>query len=155
REFRSLEELQLVLGVTQAVFDAVQPFITVYSGQAEVDLRYASPQLLEILASDLKARNMDDQAVRKRLEAVSGDEVDETDSQNDAENRTYTITAEARMGDEASAGLEVVAKMQTAGEPLFQISDWKQLLQGPSLFDEAMEYPVITIQDEFRYDDKY
>ena len=155
--FQSVEELQLVLGMNEVIFKAMEPFITVYSGQAEVDLRYASPQLLAILARELKERNIDDTALQQRLDApsqtddVSGVEEGATD----VENQTYTITAEASIGDDASAGLEVVAKKQESntGSP-FQVLDWKQIVQGPSLFDGTMEYSVITIQDEFRYGDR-
>ena len=154
--FQSVEDLMLVLGMNEAIFNYLQPFITIYSGQAEIDMRYASPSLLAILATELQKRNIDDQALRKRMDDFADDEVPDTGLAPAAKNQTYTIAAEARVHGEASAGLEAVVKIQGAGESMpFQVLDWKQKLQGPSLFDDAMAYPLITIRDEFRYDDRY
>ncbi len=155
--FQSLEELQLVLGLNADIFRVIRPFITVYSGQAEVDLQNASPQLLAIIARENKNRNIDDVALKNRMQAEGGSEdLGESGGGGGAGNQTYTILAEAVVRGESSAGLEVVIRSQGGelGEP-FQVLDWKQSLQGLSLFDEALEYPVITIQDEFRYDDRY
>lgn len=157
RAFQSLEELQLVLGMNEAIFSAVEPFITVYSGLSEVDVTNASSQLLAILTKDLKQRNMDDGAIQKRLEDTAGGngETDNLGIASGGENQTYTIVAEAMLRNEASVGLEAVVQSQDGdtGTP-FQVLDWKQRLQGQSLFDAAMDYPVITI-DEFKYDDRY
>jgi len=157
--FQSLDELQLVLGMNEEIFSRMQPFITVYSGKTEVDLQYASPQLLTILAKELKGRNIDDTALKNRLDQVNDGETNELMDSGAAlgsQNQTYTIDAEAIVQGEGSAGLEVITKSQGSamGTP-FQVLDWKQTVNGPSLFDEAIEYPVITIQDEFRYDDRY
>lgn len=167
--FQNLEELQLVLGMNEAIYNQIEPWITVYSGMAEVNQRDASLELLAVLDQDLERRNIHDESLKKRL---SADEASQDGEENDAEqtsiseNQTYTITAEAKVRDEASAVLEVVVKYQDNqnGSP-FQVLDWKQNLQylqdpqgsegnkGLSLFDGAMEHLVITIQDEFRYDD--
>lgn len=156
--FQSLEELQLVLGMNEAVFNTIRPFITVYSGQTEVDLNNASPQLLAIIARELKERNIDDVALKNRMEsAEETQEFDESEADDvSVENQTYTIIAEALVRGESLAGLEAVISKQgdEMGQP-FQVLDWKQNLQEPSLFDDTLGYPVITIQDEFRYDDRY
>lgn len=156
--FQSLEELQLVLGMNEGIFSAIRPFITVYSGETEVNQRFASPEILAILANDLKDRNIQDVALQKRLQAEHDTKSDEFDLEQAFinENQTYTIIAEAIVHNEASAGLEVVLK--SLGNDSFtpyEIMDWKQNLQGLSSFDNAMESPVITIQDEFRYDNRY
>lgn len=156
--FQSLEELQLVLGMNERVFSAIQPFITIYSGEAEVNQRFASPEMLAILAEDLKDRNIDDVSLQKRLQAGNDANSDVGDSEQAfiGENQTYTIIAEAIVQNEASAGLEVVVKsLGNDSFTPFEIMDWKQNLQGLSSFDDAMESTIITIQDEFRYDDKY
>lgn len=155
--FQTLEELQLVLGMNEAIFTAIQPFITLYSGQAEVNINTASPELLSLLASELKKRNIQDVALENRLAKTGEANVDAGAGAGLAgESETYTILAEAMVHDEAVAGLEVVVKSQGGEADMpYQILDWKQNVQGPSLFDEAMGYAVITIQDEFRYDDRY
>ncbi|QPK64644.1 general secretion pathway protein GspK [Methylomonas sp. LL1] len=155
--FQSLEELQLVLGMTERIFNAIQPWITVYSGQAQVNQDQASPELLAILAEDLKQRNIQDASLQQHLDAVNNPDSDIMDSEQSAigENQAFTIIAEARLHDEAASGLEAVVKSQGIENPLpFETLDWKQNLTGLSLFDEEMENSIITIQDEFRYDDR-
>ena len=156
--FQNVEELQLVLGMNADIFSAMRPYITVHSGQAEVDIRNASPQLLAIIARELKSRNIDDAALQNQMERSDDESNDPMGSGSaiNAQNQTYTIISEALIGGESSAGLEAVVKSQGGGvgEP-FQILDWKENLQGPSLFDDVMVYPIITIHDEFRYDDRY
>lgn len=158
--FQSLEELQQVLGMNEAIFTAIQSLITVYSGQSEIDQQSAAPELLAILAADLKKRNIHDESLKKSAQAIedSANELDNTEQSaiGISENQTYTIVVEAQVQHETSSTLEVVMRYQGQSqeslEP-FAILDWKQNLQTTSLFNLAMEYPVITIQDEFRYDD--
>ena len=156
--FQSLEELQLVLGMNEMIFNAIQPWITVYSGQAQVNQRDAAPELLAILAEDLKQRNIQDVNLLQQLNPDDGQDSDIMGGEQSAiaENQAFTIVAEARLHEEASAGLEVVVQSQGAENSVpFEILDWKQSLYGRSLFDEAMEYSIIRIQDEFRYDDRF
>lgn len=156
--FQNLEELQLVLGMNQTIYEAIRPYITVYSGAAEVDQQLASPELLAILAGDLADRNMNDAALDKRLETGSGEGNPEGDPGQvfTSKQQTYTIIAEALLQSEAAAGVEVVAQSQGAENQMpFELLDWKQNLQQLSLFEQATELPVITIQDEFRYNDRF
>ena len=48
--FESVDELRLVLGVDAEVFAAVQPALTVFSGQSGVNTTYASPQVVQAMA---------------------------------------------------------------------------------------------------------
>lgn len=157
--FQSLEELQQVLGMNEATFTAIQGFITVYSGQSEIDQQQAAPELLSILVADLKQRNIHDESLKKNAQAIedSTNQLDNTEQADTGigENQTYTVQVEAQVQHETSYALEVVMRYQGQSqeslEP-FAVLDWKQNLQTTSLFNTAMEYPVITIQDEFRYD---
>lgn len=159
--FQNLEELQLVLGMNEAIYNRIQSWLTVYSGEAEVNQNDAAPELLAVLAQDMERRNISDESLKKRLNDADEDnqenqDADESDpdAASISENQTFTIIAEVNVRGEASAGLEVVVKYQENenGTP-FEVLDWKQYLQNLSLFDDAMEHLVITIQDEFRYDD--
>lgn len=158
RAFQSLEELQLVLGMNETIFNRIQPFITVYSGAATVNQRDASPELLSILALDLDPRNIQDAALQNSLNAVAteGGDIGDPGQTVISENQTYTIIAETRVREEASAGLEAVVQYQgnPNGSP-FETLDWKQNLHTSSLFNAVMDLPVITLQYEFRYDDQY
>ncbi|PPD35896.1 MAG: general secretion pathway protein GspK [Methylomonas sp.] len=156
--FQSLEELQQVLGMTEAIYTAIQGLITVYSGQPEIDQQQAAPELLTLLAEDLKRRNIQDPALQNRLQARDdlNNGLENPEQAGIGENQTYTIIVEVQVRHEAAAGLEAVVRYQ--GQDLenlvpFETLDWKQNLQATSLFNSAMEHSVITIQDEFRYDD--
>ncbi|MCQ8127060.1 general secretion pathway protein GspK [Methylomonas rivi] len=156
--FQSLEELQSVLGMNEAVYNAIQPYLTVYSSTAEVNQRDASPELLNILAADLKDRHIQDAALQKNLNGADSADNAPADLEQafTGENQTYTIIVEVEMQQGASAGLEAVVQSQAGdGTTSFDTLDWKQHLQTSSLFNTAMEYSVITIQDEFRYDDRF
>lgn len=154
--FQNLEELQLVLGMNETVYNAIQPYITVYSSAAELNLRDASPELLNILAADLKDRHVQDAELQKSLSEAdrTGNASADFEQAFTGENQTYTIIVEVEIREEATAGLEAV--VQSSGndsDTPFDTLDWKQTLQTSSLFDSTMEYSVVTIQDEFRYDD--
>lgn len=160
--FQSVQELQLVLGMNEIIYRAIAPYITVYSGQGNVDLASASPELLAILSAGYKRQHIDDQAIQNRLNAVDATDVEQDGMDEDLGgdlgglNQTYTIIAEVVRHDEASAGLEAVVQSQASDtDSPFQILEWKQKLQGASLFDNAGAYPIITISDEFRYHDRY
>ncbi|MCQ8105037.1 general secretion pathway protein GspK [Methylomonas sp. SURF-2] len=148
--FQSLEELQLVLGMNEAIFEAIRPYITVYSSAAEVDPRQATPELLGILAADLKDRNVQDMA----LNGMGGSA--DVGGGFAGDNQTYTISVDVEMGQDAHAGLEAVVQSQGGDSATaFETLDWKANLITSSLFNPTMEYSVITIQDEFRYDDRF
>lgn len=156
--FQSLEELQLVLGMNETLFNAIQPYITVYSATAEVNRRDAAPELLNILAADLKDRAIQDQSPQNGISDAdnAGDNQDDLGQTFASDNQTYTIIVEVQMQQEASAGLEVVVQSQGSESTIaFETLDWKQNLITSSLFNPTMEYSVITIQDEVRYDDQF
>ena len=118
--FQSLEELQQVLGMNEAIFTAIQSLITVYSGQSEIDQQSAAPELLAILAADLKKRNIHDESLKKSAQAIedSTNELDNTDQSATgiSENQTYTILVEAQVQHETSAALEVVMRYLGQGQ---------------------------------------
>lgn len=153
--FQSLEELQLVLGMDQDLYTRIEPWITVYSGNTEVNIDDAAPELLAAIAREQKARNIQDEALQKRLQGTTdtGGDPDDAGETFTSDNVTYTITAESILNDEAAAGLTAVVKSQSgdSGQAAFEILDWKPHSQGLSLFDDAIDYRIITVQDEFKY----
>jgi general secretion pathway protein K len=156
--FQSLQELQLVLGMDQVMFTQIEPWITVYSDNEQVDYQAAAPELLALIGAEMRHRNISDEALEKRLQGKLTEDVDAEDA-GDAfigDNQTFTIVAEARLRQGATVALEVVARHQTddTSLPPFEILDWKPRNQGPSLFDDAMDEQMISIENEFRYDDR-
>ena len=49
--FSSVEEFRYVLGMTNPLFERLAPYLTVYSGQAKVQLDYAPPWLRSVLST--------------------------------------------------------------------------------------------------------
>ena len=49
RPFRSLAELRLVLGMSEALYRRIEPFVTVYSRRRGVDPRYAPEMVLRAI----------------------------------------------------------------------------------------------------------
>jgi len=47
--FSSVEELRYVMGMTQQLFNEMTPFVTVYSGQAGVNLEFTAPFLINAM----------------------------------------------------------------------------------------------------------
>lgn len=162
--FQSLEELLLVLGMNEAIFSRIEPWITVYSGGSELSLEQAAPDLLLLLAREMKRRNISDDLIMQRLEAInSGRELttgdDESAAEEDAnsgEEQTYTIISQVVINREAAGGLQAVVRSQTdnTDNSPFAILDWKQITQGLSLFDNTMDYRIVTVEDESQYNDR-
>lgn len=162
--FQSLEELQLVLGMNEAIFSRIEPWITIYSGSGEVNLEEASPELLSVIASEMKRRNISDDVIQQKLQAIRNgeneaavaDEMTTSDETISSEDQTYTIISQALLNREAAGGLQAVIRSQTdATDQLpFTILDWKQITQGLSLFDNTMDYRIVTVEDESQYNDR-
>lgn len=160
--FQSLEELQLVLGMNEAIFARIEPWITVYSGGVEVNLDEAAPELLLLLAQEMKRRNISDDLIMQRLDAIKsgqelpGEQESEAEEEvNSGEEQTYTIISQVVINREAAGGLQAVVRSQTDNteNSPFAILDWKQITQGLSLFDNAMDYRIVTVEDESQYND--
>lgn len=155
--FQSLEELQLVQGITPEIFAQLQPWITIYSGQPQLNLKAAAPELLQMVNAEMRDRNVHDVYLENRLADQSGARdpgSEQSDTAMTDQNQTYTVMVQAQFEDRATAALEVVCKLQNldAGQPPLQILDWKHGQQGLALFDPAKESQLITVQDEFTSD---
>ena len=154
RALQSLEELQMILGVNQAIFTQIQPWLTVYSGQSDVSLRDAMPEVLEIISNSLSDKNIRDANLQQKLHNNANPDPNNPENTNAEQiaNQIYTIQVEAIMEDGGRAALEAVVRPGSGletGQPGEQVLDWKQDQLLSSLFAETMESRVITIQDEF------
>lgn len=155
--FQSVEELQLVLGMNEAIYYRIEPWITIYSGSDEVNIDEAPSELLRVIASEMKRRNISDDLIQQRLQARMDDQEplpgqEETITSDD---QTYTIISQVLLNREAAGGLQAVIKSQAdnTNQSPFSILDWKQITQGLSLFDNTMDYRIVTVEDESQYND--
>ena len=107
KAFQTLEELQMVLGMDEKVYNWLKPIVTVYSGQAQVNLKLASSKVLNLLP------NLDvgliESYVTTRLDSAKNDlpapefPAGLVKSGGSGGNEAVTIVSEAKMADETSA----------------------------------------------------
>ena len=132
--FQNVLELPLVLGIPSYIVDRVLPFVTVYSGSPQIDVRVAPPtvlsalpnvtpeQLQQVLA--LRARNpLDGEGLLKLLGSarVGG---------GAKAVPAARIQAQVRLDNGRASRAEVVILLQGEGEP-FHILSWRDDSDGP------------------------
>ncbi len=107
KPFQTVEELQMVLGMDEHVYNWLQPIITIYSGQPQVNLKLASTKVLNVLPN-LDA-SLIESYVATRLDNAKNDmpapefTAGPVGSGGVSANETVTIVSEALMADETSA----------------------------------------------------
>ena len=156
KPFQIIDELQMVLGMNADIYQQLKPLITVYSGQAKVDLEVASKEVLQVvgdmdsvlLDDYLQQRKEDNQA---QFSTETAPQVQKGRGNSRVKNKAvYTVISQARLFGDVSTGIKVTIK-KVAGESMgnpFQVLDWQQLYQELSLFSEEIEQLLITEQDE-------
>ncbi|MDO9162532.1 MAG: type II secretion system protein GspK [Methylococcaceae bacterium] len=162
KRFRAIEELQLVQGISEDVYQALVPVITSYSGK-DVDLQQASRAVLEIIPT-LNAKYIDQYLAARFNSAVNGlpspstalltagelnaDDLNLTPSESSATELSEQapvsagvteIIAEVHLQDGASATLSVVVeKTEGVGTNPFKVIKWRsnQHLEQSLFFDD-------------------
>lgn len=151
--FQSLEELQMVLGVDAVLYDWLESFTTIDSGQSSVDLDKASAELRYMLESedDFAAKPItgksDAENAVPRVRSFSPAEQD-GDVQDDDQAQpgtpasgALTIVSEAMVGEGITAGVKVlVRRSDNPGQP-FSVARWQPIhSKVHSLFAYEMEH---------------
>lgn len=127
--FQALEELRLVPGVTNAVFERVSPYLTVYGYGAQVDALTApvqvlrslpglSPQQIDAYIAD---RTQPGGAGAAALPAVSG-----LSPVANSVERTVTIKSEGRTANGARFVREAVVAITGEREEAYRLLVWRQ-----------------------------
>ncbi len=136
KNFQVLEELQMVLGMTPALYKKLEPLMTIYSGQDGVNPQKASTEALQLLfGMDEKAvadylnlrRTIQPNMPAPALNVPPGGVLI-----TNGGDTSYTIYAHSRTGEGSGAGLKVVARRQSSrnnGAP-FAFLSWKQQIFG-------------------------
>jgi len=126
KRFRSIEELQMILGMDSELYQWLQPLITVYSGQ-EVELKLATKAVLQVLP-ELDSSRIDE-FVAARLESaknglpapafpVTGTDVlDEGTSDLSSEPEPPPEGEEATPEEVETGVVEIIAETQVENEP--------------------------------------
>jgi len=106
--FETIGEVEQVLGMTPALYALAAPHLTVYSGQASPDQRYASAEVLQALGVDpgaiLAQRELDPGATPGAGLVGGG-------------SGTYSVDSRARLPDGRSAVLRAVVRAGASGVP--------------------------------------
>lgn len=147
RPFESIDELQLVAGMTPEVFKLIEPLFTVYSQQADVNIRLASKKLLQIMASQLAENNTHDLSIEQILNENNDIDADIAAIPLD---QMYTIIVETHLQDNSAASVQGVIKFDAniQGNTV-SVLDWKTSQDATSLFNLNSDTEIITVKNEF------
>jgi general secretion pathway protein K len=109
--FEAIDELKYLPGMSQARYDCLAPFVTVYSGSGALNAEYAPPGLVAaITGAELPADARD----------TSGDNA------RGARNGTFHVYASAAGSSGAIAAIEAVVKIGRTSKSPFSILDWRE-----------------------------
>ena len=144
KPFQAIEELQLVLGMNEAVFLSIEPLITVYSGQQHVTVQLAAREVLQLIPG--LDTELLDSYIKARLESAINNLpaplFPSSSGQSSAagQNNVLTLVSEALLDDESSAVISAVVKQSDeTGTTPFQVLKWQHVTgNNTSLFTDAM-----------------
>ena len=159
KPFQTLEELQMVLGIDEQVYNWLAPIATVYSGQAQVNLQLASAKVLKLLPN-LDA-GLIDSYIATRLDTARNDLPLPvfpaglvSNGLGAGSNAAVTIVSEAILADETSALVTATVLKSGGGSQVelpdaadadgaqsqpYKVLEWQRNpVNEPSLFSEEM-----------------
>jgi len=164
KPFQSIEELQLVLGMNEQVFNWLENLVTVYSGRPTVDLTQASKEVLQVLPG-MDAELIDGYIAARRESAINGLPVPafgasagtgdqpvaptnspETAVNNGAEQKgAMTVVTEALLDDGTAAMIRALIKRSdSAGSSPFQALKWQRSIAvDASLFTDEKDQLLV------------
>ncbi len=178
KPFQSVEELQLVLGMNEQVFKWLENLVTVYSGQAKVDLTQAAKEVLLVLPG-MDAELIEQYIAARRASAINGVPApafgaglgDNAASRpggsggtleksagipaNNAQGQqsAITVAAEALLDDGTTTRINVlIKKADNVGSP-FQALKWQRSSGDNSLFSDAQDQLLVRQYAEPQFND--
>ena len=143
RAFQSVEELQMVLGMTPELYKTLEPLLTIYSGQDGINPRHASRQVLSMLPG------LDSAAIESFMQPGQTAAVNASEPRapttspiggvpmTSTGDVAYTVIVEAvAHGAQQPTYVKAIIRRERAeaGIP-FAFASWKQQYT-PALFDE-------------------
>ena len=154
--FESIDDLLMVMDFDETILDKIRPFITVYSGQANINYQTASIAMLRLLKQDFAERQIQDTELDKELDfklfpvKINDDTTEEKPISIDPD-QVYNVVIEAKTLDKASYSLETFIKTQAEDSVFwpFQTLDWKINQLKISLFQDQLNLPVVELSNEF------
>lgn len=143
KPFQSIEELQMVLGMDENVFNWIEDLVTVYSGQS-VDMQQASRKVLQVLPG-LEPGVVENFVAARRESAINGLPVPGfplSSAQNTVSGRNdvVSVQSEALLDNGSKAMISAVIKKSDNPQfGPFQILKWQSgYTSNISLFTDEM-----------------
>lgn len=133
--FRAIDELRLVPGMTRALFDRIAPFVTVYSGMADVDPLTAPPEVLRSLPGTNAAEIETFIAARERLGPAPGELPPLSGAGGFLAHRalqTATIISEGKTGGGTTFTRQVVVSLSPDPGTPYAVLSWRQASRAPT-----------------------
>jgi general secretion pathway protein K len=103
--FSSIEEFRYVMGMTNALFEQLAPYLTVHSGQAGVNLDFAPPWLVSVLSG-----------------------IEDTPRTGAAATRTgsvFHVTVWSTSSGGSNASIDFVVSISPRSDPAYTILSWR------------------------------
>ena len=174
KPFQSVEELQMVLGMNEQVFKSIENLVTVYSGQAKVDLTQASKEVLQTLPG-VGAGLIDEYIAARRESAINGLPAPpftastsiqpglgaagtanqgvapgQANPAGAAQQSAVTVVSEAQLDDGATAVVRALIKKSdnALGASPFQVLKWQHNAVEGSLFADNEDELLVRLYAE-------
>ncbi len=106
--FASIDELRYVLGMTHELFERLAPYLTIHSGRANVNLKYAPPWLYSVLTGK----------EREPADSLAGEDTQSAGP--------FHISAWATSNSGSRASVEVVLRIARTDEQPYKILSWHE-----------------------------
>ena len=133
--FQNTLELSLVAGIPKHIVERILPLVTVYSGQAQIDVRVASPEVLaalpgmtpdalrQVLAQRAQG-TPDGQSLLKLLGPASS-------NASVTSSKATRVLINVRLGNGRDVFAEVVIVTLQDGDEPFRVLSWRDDIDGP------------------------
>jgi general secretion pathway protein K len=109
--FEAIDELKYLPGMSQARYDCLAPFVTVYSGRGGLNMEYAPPALIAALTGE---------------EVPTAALEDDDGNASGPRNGTFHIYASASGSSATVAAIEAVVRISRTSKSPFTIVDWRE-----------------------------
>ena len=123
--FRTIDELKSIPGITDAIFQRIQPALTVYSLQPTVQTATAPKEVLLALPH-MEQKTIDSIMLKRQEHAITASDIGMTETvsgQDATSGRSFTILSKAHSGQGSSQRKAVVLITGNAKSP-YGILDW-------------------------------
>jgi len=153
--FRTMQELQQVLGMTPTVYRQLKKLFSLYNPHAKVNLAVADKAVLSIVTG-LDAKTIDDY-LRQRAEnhrqglpppLLPGNSINNSASSGSPASNTIQVIVQVKTAQGLEGGISVIMQKNQSAEKPFQVVDWEELYDYPGFFNDNMDSLVINYESE-------